>query len=70
MPGHPKDWFSWSTGGFWQTRDWHWNETAALYTRGWGLPKGLATRAGSVWRREYEAAVVTVDCATLKTSLG
>ena len=67
--GAPADWFSWSTGGFWESRDWSWEETASLYTTDWGLPKGLAVNSGDVWRREYEKAVVSLDCATLKPTI-
>ena len=70
--GAARDWFSWSSGAspgdFWTTAAWHWQDTAALYTREWGLPlRAAATLSGgAVWRREYEHATITVDCATLK----
>jgi hypothetical protein len=67
--GQPIDFIQWSTGRYWNTKNWNWTETASLYTHDWGLPKGLGTRSGSVWQREYERAVITVDCATLKPSI-
>ena len=67
--GQPKDSFSWSTGGYWETKDWSWDETEALYTGDYGAPKAAAVLTGSVWRREFERCVVTVDCATLRPEI-
>ena len=69
MPGQPTDWFSWSTGDFWLSHDWSWKNTSSLYGGEWGLPKGPALRTGSLWRREYEKATITLDCDTLKPTI-
>ena len=52
------------------TRDWSWRNTSALYEQDYGVPKGLAVRSGSVWTRQYEKATISVDCATLKPTIG
>ena len=68
-PGGETDFFGWSTGAppgdYWNTAAWHWNDTAALYTKQYGEPKGTATVVGDVWTRVYRQATFTVDCKTL-----
>ena len=68
--GEPSDFFSWSTGDYWYTKDWSWDDgSGVLYSREYGPPHGPAVRAGSVWRREYRHASIAVDCAMLKTNI-
>ena len=52
-------------GNYWNSAAWHWNDTAALYTKHYGEPLGVATRQGDVWTRSYQHAAFRVDCATL-----
>ena len=63
------DFFGWSTGAppgnYWNSAAWHWNDTAALFTKRYGEPKGLATVKGGIWTRTYEQVTFTVDCASL-----
>jgi len=60
--------WGWSRS-FWYSSDWHWSDTAALYQRQYGQPVGAATRSGQVYSRAYEHAKVTVDCATLTSTM-
>ena len=68
------DFFGWSTGAppgnYWNSAAWHWNDTAALYTKRYGEPKGLATVRGDVWTRVYDETTFTVDCANLTATAG
>ena len=70
MTGQPTDFFSWSTGRYWNTKDWSWDDgSGALYSEQYGAPMSPAVRHGSVWTRQYERATISVDCATLEPTI-
>ena len=70
QPGGHEDFFGWSTGEYWYTDDWHWNDTAAYYTHGWGNAVGPTTEPGSgMFARDYEGGRVEVDCNTLTANI-
>jgi len=70
MIGQPTDFFSWSTGRYWNTKDWSWDDgSGALYSKQYGAPMSPAVRQGSVWLRQYQRATVSIDCATLEPTI-
>ena len=54
--------FSWEDG----TRN---DGSGTLYSKHYGAPMGPAARQGSIWTRNYEHAIVSVDCATLEPKI-
>eukprot|EP01043_Picozoa_sp_COSAG02_P062960 COSAG02_NODE_8810_length_2436_cov_445.264869_5_plen_81_part_00 len=67
--GGEMDWFGWSTGQFWYTRNWNWSETASLYTKRYGKAQGVAIAQGDTWTRTYEHAEFSVDCSTFTATI-
>ena len=56
------DYYGWSTAPYWYSRDWKYNETAALFNQDYGEALGPPMRDGQVWSRRYQRATFSVDC--------
>ena len=60
--GGEMDYYGWSTAPYWYSRDWKYNETAALFNQDYGEALGPPMRDGQVWSRRYQRATFSVDC--------
>ena len=69
-PRAHEDFFGWSSGDYWLTRDWSWNETAPLYTHPWGEARGPPLFLGEGrFGREYDGGTFRVDCVRLRANI-